>query len=218
MYREMEDVKIMSSVFWGMEFIERYRTRISKVIAIAYILVFAFSEKKLEMSMPVVTGIMGIIGCILVGIAIVGRLWCAQYIAGYKTDSLIIDGPYSVCRNPLYFFSLIGGTGVGFCTESIILAIILPIAFAIIYPITILREENKLIMTHGDAYRKYMSSVPRFIPKWSLFQEPPEYLVKTKIFRREIVDALCFPLAVGLFEMIEELINIGAIRTFFTLY
>ena len=164
------------------------------------------------------TGLMIISGIILVSSGIVGRLWCAQYIAGRKTESLITEGPYSVCRNPLYFFSLVGGTGVGLCTESVILALAIPMLFALIYPITILNEERGLLKIHGEAYRDYMSKVPRFIPKWSLFHEPARYAVDTKIFRREMIDALYFAYLVGLFEMIEELVNTGVIKTFFVLY
>jgi protein-S-isoprenylcysteine O-methyltransferase Ste14 len=201
-----------------MEFIARYRTRLSQALALVYILVFTFSEKRLETEMPAVTGIMIITGIVLVGLGMVGRLWCAQYIAGRKTESLITEGPYSVCRNPLYFFSLIGGTGVGLCTESVILALAIPAAFAVIYPMTILNEERVLRETHGKAYGDYMFRVPRFLPNWSLFREPAEYVVNTRTYRREVVDALCFTCVVGLFEMIEELVNGGIIKTFFALY
>jgi protein-S-isoprenylcysteine O-methyltransferase Ste14 len=200
------------------EFITRYRTKLSQILGLVYVLVFAFSEKKLETDMPVVTGIMIITGIVLVGSGIVGRLWCAQYIAGRKTESLITEGPYSVCRNPLYFFSLVGGTGVGLCTESVTLALTIPAVFAVIYPITILNEERVLRQTHGKAYDDYTSRVPRFLPKWKLFCEPLEYTVNTKIFRREMIDALWFAYVVGLFEMIEELVNGGVIKTLFALY
>jgi protein-S-isoprenylcysteine O-methyltransferase Ste14 len=36
------------------------------------------------------------------------RLWCSLYISGYKNSQLITSGPYSLCRNPLYFFSFVG--------------------------------------------------------------------------------------------------------------
>jgi protein-S-isoprenylcysteine O-methyltransferase Ste14 len=201
-----------------MEFIARYRTKLSKALGLVYILVFTFSEKKLETAMPAMSGMMIFTGIIFIGSAIVGRLWCAQYIAGRKTKSLITEGPYSVCRNPLYFFSLLGGTGVGLCTESLILTLVILAVFAVIYPITILNEERLLLRTHGKPYEDYMSTVPRFFPKLSLFSEPAEYLVNTKIFRREMADTLFFAFTVGLFEMIEELVNIGVIRTFFSLY
>jgi protein-S-isoprenylcysteine O-methyltransferase Ste14 len=201
-----------------MKFIARYRKRLSQILGLVYILVFAFSEKKLGTATPVMAKMMVTAGVILVGLGIVGRLWCAQYIAGRKTETLITEGPYSVCRNPLYFFSLLGGTGVGLCTESVTLTLVIIAVFAVIYPITILDEERVLRETHGKAYDCYLSRVPRFLPKWPLFHEPAEYTVNAEIFRREMADALCFAYAAGLFEMIEGLAGGGVIKTFFALY
>jgi protein-S-isoprenylcysteine O-methyltransferase Ste14 len=212
------DTNFQRNEAYRMEFITRHRTKLSQALGLVYILLFAFSEKKLETAMPAITEIMVILGIALVGSGIVGRLWCAQYIAGRKTASLITEGPYSVCRNPLYFFSLTGAVGVGLCTESVTLALVIPTIFAVIYPITILSEERTLLQLHGKSYSDYVSKVPRFFPKWSLFHEPASYIVDTKIFRREITDSLYFAFAVGLFEMIEELANGGIIKTFFTLY
>ena len=53
-----------------------------------------------------------IIGLLLLFIGIMGRLYATLYIGGMKNsgsdgNSFIIDGIYSVCRNPLYFFSFI---------------------------------------------------------------------------------------------------------------
>jgi protein-S-isoprenylcysteine O-methyltransferase Ste14 len=201
-----------------MEFIARCRTKLSQALGLVYVLAFIFSEKKLRIAVPAVTGAMMMGGIILVGSAIAGRLWCAQYIAGHKEELLITDGPYSVCRNPLYFFSLLGGTGVGLCTESVILAIIIPVVFAVIYPVTILNEEQRLRKAHGKAFDDYLFRVPRFIPKWPLFREPAKYAVNTKIFRREMIDALYFAYIAGLFEMIKVLADYGIIKTFFALY
>ncbi len=127
-----------------MEFVEHYRTKLSQMLAAVFILVFTFSNNALEWTYPAIPGAMMLVGCVLVGAATVGRLWCALYIAGYKTDKLITSGPYSMCRNPLYFFSLLGGVGVGLCTEYLTLAAVIVAAFAVIYPITIKREEERL--------------------------------------------------------------------------
>ena len=48
----------------------------------------------------------------LTSAAAVGRLWCSLYIAGYKKSCLVTDGPYAMCRNPLYFFSMLGVWGI----------------------------------------------------------------------------------------------------------
>ena len=200
------------------DFITRHRTKISQLFGIAYLMAYIFSNRVLEADMPFVNDIMLIAGSFMIGAAVVGRLWRAQYIAGRKTTSLITEGPYSICRNPLYLFSLIGATGVGLFSGSVTLAAIIPIVFAAIYPVTIKREELDLLAIHGDAYRDYMRSVPRFIPKWRLFCEPPEYQVNTKIFRREMVDSLYFVWIVGLLKAAEVLVEKGIIKTFFTLY
>jgi hypothetical protein len=129
-----------------------------------------------------------------------------------------MEGPYSICRNPLYFFSFLGGVGAGFCTESAVLAAVVFCVFAVIYPITIRNEERTLSRIFGSLYADYMARVPRFIPNLSLFHEPEEYIVRPKTFRREVFDALYFVWAVGLFEMVEELMELGVIRTYFSIY
>jgi protein-S-isoprenylcysteine O-methyltransferase Ste14 len=91
-----------------------------------------FTDRKLDNSYYILSKAMIIAGCLLIGCATVGRLWCAQYIAGYKNDVLVKWGPYSICRNPLYFFSLLGGIGVGLCTESFTLTAIIAAVFAAI--------------------------------------------------------------------------------------
>jgi len=183
-----------------------------------FVLIFVFSEKKLDITAPLVVGCMFILGCVLVGIATVGRLWCAQYIAGYKTTTLVTHGPYSMCRNPLYFFSFLGGVGVGLCTDSVILTLVIVAAFVFIYPITIMNEERNLRKIFGSEYDKYVARVPRFIPKPSLFAEPDEYTVKPSVFRREAVDAMYFIWIVGLLELIGCLSELNYLPVLFSIY
>jgi len=63
--------------------------------------------------------IMRALGFALVTVAALGRLWCSIYICGYKNRRVIQDGPYSIVRNPLYCFSLLGGIGIGFLVGSL---------------------------------------------------------------------------------------------------
>jgi protein-S-isoprenylcysteine O-methyltransferase Ste14 len=181
-------------------------------------IIFIFSDRKLERSAYFFTELMVIFGCFLVGFATVGRLWCAQYIAGYKTDVLVMEGPYSVCRNPLYFFSLVGGIGAGLCTESLVLTLAITTVFIVVYPITIRNEEMKLSRVFGNVYDGYVKRVPRFFPKISLFSEPAEYTVNPKIFRREVFDAVFFVWAVGLFEFFETLTELKVIKPYISIW
>jgi protein-S-isoprenylcysteine O-methyltransferase Ste14 len=201
-----------------LEFITRKRTRISQLLGVLYVLFFMFSEKKLGRGFTMIAGTMFAAGCVLVGAATVGRLWCAQYISGYQDDVLITDGPYSVCRNPLYFFSFLGGIGVGLCTGSVVLAVTIAAVFVGLYPIVIRSEERKLSDKFGKQYDQYAAKVPRFFPDISLFREPAEYVVNTRSFRREIIDAIYFIWLVGLFEFVGKLIDRGILPTFIALY
>ena len=200
------------------EFIARRRTGLSKILGIAFIAVYIFSEKRLGAVFPVLEDAMVVAGCLLVGVATVGRLWCAQYIAGYKLDRLITEGPYSVCRNPLYFFSFLGSVGVALFTESLVLTVVVVAVFAAIYPATIKREERLLLGAFGRDYERYLAAVPRFVPDPSLFHEPGEYVVNTKIFRREALDATAFAGIVGFFQLVEMLGSYGIVTPYFTLY
>src|SRR5690349_15131041 len=47
-------------------------------------------------------------GMILIFICVCGRTWCSLYIGGRKISELVAVGPYSISRNPLYVFSIIG--------------------------------------------------------------------------------------------------------------
>lgn len=200
------------------EFFVRYRTRLSQLAGVFFAGLCAFSGKKLELSFPAAAEAMFAAGCLLAGLGAVGRIWCAQYIAGYKADRLIDKGPYSLCRNPLYFFSFLGAVGVGCCTESATLALGVAAAFALTYPGVILSEEKDLLERFGDDYRRYMAAVPRFIPRLSLFAEPREYVVTPRVFRREVFDAVWFVWLAGLLELLEVLGEAGALPKLFWIY
>src|ERR1041384_3442899 len=53
------------------------------------------------------------VGIVLIVVCILGRTWCTLYIGGRKIDQFVTEGPYSVSRNPLYFFSILGAAGAG---------------------------------------------------------------------------------------------------------
>lgn len=198
--------------------IAKFRIEISRIFAAALIIIIAISGSKLESQAPFVCAILFMIGCVFVGIASLGRLWCSLYIAGYKTDSLVTEGPYSISRNPLYFFSLIGAVGVGLASETIILPVVLFILFMIYYPSVIKSEEAELSELHGDKFKAYFQTVPRFFPNLSKFKEPEEYIVKPGVFRRHMFDALWFVWLVGIMEIIESLHELNILPTLFKFY
>ncbi|MEN6488571.1 MAG: isoprenylcysteine carboxylmethyltransferase family protein [Smithella sp.] len=198
--------------------IEKFRIELSRVFVVALVIIKALSNSAWETQAPFVCAILFMIGCILLGIASLGRLWCSLYIAGYKTDSLVTEGPYSLCRNPLYFFSLIGAVGVGFASETITLPVVLFLIFSIYYPFVIKSEEAELSGLHSDKLKTYYQNVPRFIPDFSRFKEPEEYIVKPAVFRKHIFDALWFIWLLGIMEILESLHELHVLPTIFNFY
>ena len=104
------------------------------------------------------------IGFSLVVLGGFGRIWASLYLEGFKTRKLIKEGPYSMVRNPLYFFSLMLFLGMCFAIKSIAVSFALLVVFVLFHIPTILNEEKVLLSTHDDSYRAYYESTPRLLP------------------------------------------------------
>lgn len=105
------------------------------------------------------------IGFFLLIIAAQGRIWSMVYIVGRKNRELCQSGPYSLSRNPLYFFSFIGVVGLGLALQHALLALIAAGGFLIYYAAVIRGEERILQAIHGEDFRAYRTRVPRFWPR-----------------------------------------------------
>jgi protein-S-isoprenylcysteine O-methyltransferase Ste14 len=198
-------------------FVEKKRKLFSRLFAVALAVLILISRSGWE-PYGLISDYMFLIGLALAGIATVGRLWCSLYICGYKTNKLISVGPYSLCRNPLYFFSFIGGIGVGLASETLTVTFIIFVAFVLYYPFMIKAEERKLREIHNHDFEKYLERTPRFWPSFALLNEPEEYSVKPKLFRKRVFDALWFVWLIGIMEIIEALHEWGVIPILFKLY
>jgi len=198
--------------------IEKLRIHATQAFTVLLFLILFFTSSAWEEKSPVVTIILFFLGAVLVGIASMGRLWCSIYIAGYKTDRLIKEGPYSICRNPLYFFSFIGALGVGMATESFLIPFLIMITFTIYYPMVIKSEEAEMLKKHGKEYEAYLSQVPSFFPHISKLKEAGTYITKPIIFRKHIFSALWFVWLLGILELIEGFHELQVMPVMFSIY
>lgn len=198
-------------------FRSKWRIILSRIFAVMLTVLILISTSRWE-SIGILSTIFFLFGAVLVGVATIGRIWCSLYISGYKSQTLVTTGPYSLCRNPLYFFSLLGSLGVGFATETLTIPILIMIGFAIYYPYVIKREHIRLNEVHGEKYRQYCAKIPNFIPSFKFFNEPDEYIVRPKFFRKNILDALGFIWIVGILELIEGLHEANILPVFFSIY
>lgn len=156
-----------------------------------------------------------LLGVTLTGIGVVGRVWCFLYIAGRKNKTLITEGPYSLCRNPLYLFSLVAAVGIGFTSETMLIPLWILVVFMVAYPSVIGREEVFLRERFAGAFDAYVARVPRFWPSLKHFQEPLHLEVNPLAFRRSLQDVVWFVVACGFFEIIEACHDAGYIPVWF---
>ncbi len=131
-------------------------------------------------------------GMLLACVGAFGRIWSNLFISGYKSRFLIQTGPYSICRNPLYFFSSIGMVGIGLTTETLSIPCLLIAFFAAYYPMIIGREERRLAQRHPEEFPLYCASTPAFWPRWRNYSEPESYTMQPRAMRKNLADAFWF--------------------------
>lgn len=197
---------------------EKIRTSISKAVGFLIIFAVIFCETKWETS-PVLEESMMLFACVMATVGAFGRIWCSLYIAGYKDKRLITQGPYGLCRNPLYFFSFIGAVGTCFGTETFTIPALAAAAFILYYPSTVKGEEARLKEIFGREFEIYCENTPRFVPNFRRKISQPEIIeVMPKRFTKSFLDAVWFVWIIGLFEFAEGLRESGIIPTLFKLY
>lgn len=148
-------------------------------------------------------------GILLIGVCILGRTWASMYIAGRKDIALVTVGPYSISRNPLYVFSIIGAIGVGAQAGSISYVLMLGMLAWILFGLVAQEEEKGLEAAYGQPYRDYCARVNRFLPRFSLWRGAQVTEVHVERVTRTFIDACVFLLAIPIAEGIEYLQESG---------
>ncbi|HQN80297.1 MAG TPA: isoprenylcysteine carboxylmethyltransferase family protein [Kiritimatiellia bacterium] len=195
---------------------EKLRIPVSRLASAVAVFFLLFSTNRWETGNEGVATGLFTLGMFLVAIGSLGRMWCSLFIAGYKDQVLITQGPYSLTRNPLYFFSVFGALGVGFCTETFTFPALLLAVMVLYYPLVVRKEERRLRARFGRDFDDYARRVPAFFPNFALFSEPDTYLVKPIVYRRHMFSALWFVWIVGLLELAEGLKELGWMPSFWS--
>jgi protein-S-isoprenylcysteine O-methyltransferase Ste14 len=149
------------------------------------------------------------VGIVLIVFCILGRTWASLYIGGRKIDQLVTVGPYSITRNPLYFFSMVGAAGCGAQLGSITVGLIWGILTWICFHVVARMEERLLAERFGQTFIDYTRSVPRFVPNPRLWRDEATLTVKPPRVLQTFADASVFLLAIPLAEGFEWLQDLG---------
>lgn len=192
------------------------RLGLTRLLILACVPLFLFSHHT-HAEGHLVDTMLGGAGLILLLVAAGGRIWASLYIAGRKEEELVTQGPYSIVRNPLYLFSLLGFMGVGLAFESVALAAIMGLIFAVGHWPCIREEEARLARLFGEAYHEYRRQVPAFLPRLRVPASPRSLAVNVRVFTRSFREAAMIPLVFVAADMLEWAKLVEILPVFLTL-
>ena len=144
---------------------------------------------------------------------LVTRIWCTLFIGSRKSREIIAEGPYSICRNPLYIGSFLLAIGAGLCFESLLMLLLVPAIIIPVHIITTRMEEAHLEAKFGEQYRIYKQKVPRFWPCFSNYNSPDMIEVNVHSIRRIAMDTVGVLLLPEIEDLLELLHDHGIIRS-----
>lgn len=99
------------------------------------------------------------------GLAI--RLWGTTAIAGRKGSQVVCEGPYALCRNPLYWGTFLIAVSMTLFLQSGAFAVSL-IPPVLLYLFGVVPAEERFLRHRlGRDYTKYCEETPRWLPRWS---------------------------------------------------
>lgn len=156
-------------------------------------------------------------GVLLIFSCIAGRLWSSLYVAGRKKLELVQVGPYSISRNPLYLFSIIGAAGIGAQTGSLTVLIAAGLICAGVFSSVIAKEEVFLRGRFGAEFDAYCARTPRLLPNLSNLRTAPERTINPQLIMRNFRDSAMFLLAVPAIAVIKLLQDTGWLPVWFVL-
>ena len=154
------------------------------------------------------------LGMLLIIGGVLGRFWSILYIGSRKNKMVLQDGPYSICRHPLYLFSTIAVLGFGLMLGSLVLTLLMTgLTFHVLNDIA--RKEEEFLRTKfGQSYDAYAAHTPRILPRLSQFRTVQDVTFNAGTLRRNFFDAVVFLSLIPLAEMTEHFKETGALPTF----
>lgn len=147
--------------------------------------------------------LMEAIGVLILIAGVLGRFWSILYLGGRKNTQVMQDGPFSMTRNPLYFFSTVAAFGIGLMMGAVSFGLILGTVIGTVLYLTARREAAFLQQEFGAEYRAYAQRVPFFFPNPRLFNAAPEAVFRTGPLRKNLFDAFVFLSFIPLVEMLD---------------
>lgn len=197
--------------------LNKTRMRDSRIL-LGFALVVALLTRPAALSCSGLDETMEVFGFLLLTACAIGRIYSTLFIGGIKREQLVTIGPYAMCRNPLYFYSLLGAAGIGLMSREFTLFLLLTGGFYAIYYGLIRREEEFLSEKFGADFSAFCASTPRLLPNFGKFSAPDEVVFQPRFVNNAVWDAIWWFAAVPVFEVIQYVHDKGILKPFFTLF
>jgi protein-S-isoprenylcysteine O-methyltransferase Ste14 len=110
-------------------------------------------------------------GIVITALGEAVRLWGVRHIGAVsrtrsdRLGPLVTTGPFAHVRNPLYIGNIALWIGFALTAQLVWLAAVAALLLALEYHAIVRWEERLLEARVGDAYREYLSRVPRWLPR-----------------------------------------------------
>ncbi len=194
------------------------RINLSRLASLLFVIALCITSSRWSTLQPATGHALAFAGWLLVGTGVMGRIWAGSYICGCKNVKLMMDGPYSLCRNPLYLFSFIGGVGAMMVTQTLTFPLAFAAIFLAYYQPVMRSEEQTLRGIHGESFEAYRKAVPLFWPRQFAFNEPEQYPMSARHFRRFLIEVIWFIVIAALVQTLHQLHLNGTLPSVFTVY
>ena len=183
--------------------VERNRKWVHRLVWPALFLTVLTTSSSIKS--PYAYVVIGFLGYAFVTAGTVGRLWCGLYLFGRKSKEFCQDGPYSLCRNPLYVSAFLNIVGLALASRRAILMILLPVVLGAYYLSVIKAEERRMSVLFGREYEEYCASTPRIIPRPESYRSRSSVVLEPDHYLRGIVKAMGYFWLLFLLQLVEAL-------------
>lgn len=135
---------------------------------------------------------------------------------GYKEEEtnsghrLVETGPYAIVRNPMYFGTLVIGTGIILVFLKLWLILVFALIFLFIYAPQIKKEESILSDKFKQQYSDYRKKTPKYFPSIkSLFNIRNYVPIKASWVKKEIMSLISVFTVIFIIEIMEDATPFG---------
>jgi protein-S-isoprenylcysteine O-methyltransferase Ste14 len=129
-----------------------------------------------------------------------------------RSNELVTNGPYKICRNPMYFGSFLIGAGFILIVWPWWTLPIFAMLFYMRFKTQVVKEEKFLGEMFQDEYRKYCAKVPRIFPnlKMAATTKTREIIDLNEAFSTKETGGLFgWPILAVILESFQEMVIFG---------